>query len=122
MERKIDIDGKSVMFRATAATPRHYRNLIGRDMIADMSALVDAGKKADYSAIDLEIFENVAYIMAFDAAKTSGESIPSSPDEWLEGFDTFSIYEILPQIIELWGLNNKTLVRPKANPGGRKGR
>lgn len=120
MERKIDIDGKSVMFRATAATPRHYRNLVGRDMIADMSTLVDA--KSDYSMVDLEIFENVAYIMAYDAARASGESFPPSPDEWLEGFEMFSIYDILPQIIELWGANNKTLVRPKANPGGRKGR
>ena len=48
---------------------------------------------------DLEIFENVAYIMAFHA----DPSIPKTIDEWLEQFEMFSIYEILPEILELWG-------------------
>ena len=50
---------------------------------------------------DLEIFENVAYIMAFHADPT----IPKTIDEWLEQFEMFSIYEILPEILELWGTN-----------------
>ena len=36
-------------------------------------------------------------------------------DEWLEQFNTFSIYQILPQIIELWGLNVQTEVQSKKN-------
>ena len=48
---------------------------------------------------DLEIFENVSYIMAFHADPT----IPKTIDEWLEQFEMFSIYEILPEILELWG-------------------
>ena len=46
---------------------------------------------------DLEIFENVAYIMAFHADPT----IPKTIDEWLEQFEMFSIYEVLPEIMEL---------------------
>ena len=53
----------------------------------------------------LEVFENIAYIMAK----------PASPDEWLEQFNTFSIYEILPQLIDLWGLNVETQVKSKKN-------
>lgn len=52
------------------------------------------------SALDiesLEVFENIAYIMA----KHADAAIPASPDEWLEQFNTFSIYEILPQLIDL---------------------
>ena len=29
----------------------------------------------------------------------------NSPDEWLDQFSTFSIYEILPELISLWGMN-----------------
>ncbi|WP_337483758.1 hypothetical protein, partial [Porcipelethomonas sp.] len=60
----------------------------------------------------LEVFENIAYIMARHAAP---ENVPDSPDEWLEQFNTFSIYEILPQLIELWGLNIETQVESKKN-------
>ena len=36
-------------------------------------------------------------------------------DEWLDGFNTFSIYQVLPQLIELWGLNVQTDVEAKKN-------
>ena len=60
---------------------------------------------------DLEIFENVAYIMAWHA----DPSIPGTIDEWLEDFEMFSIYEILPEILELWGDNLITQVDVKKN-------
>ncbi|MGN0574639.1 MAG: hypothetical protein ACI4J2_01295, partial [Ruminococcus sp.] len=48
----------------------------------------------------LEVFENIAYIMAKHA---DPENVPDNPDDFLERFNTFSIYEILPQLIDLWG-------------------
>ena len=39
--------------------------------------------------------------------------IPEAPDEWLDQFGTFSIYQVLPGIIELWGLNMRTQVESK---------
>ena len=38
-----------------------------------------------------------------------------TPEEWLDVFNTFSIYQILPQLIELWGLNVQTDVSAKKN-------
>lgn len=70
---------------------------------------------SENSALDiesLEVFENIAYIMAKHAQP---DVVPDSPDEWLESFNTFSIYEILPQLIELWGLNIETQVESKKN-------
>ena len=58
---------------------------------------------------DLEIFENVAYIMAYHA----DNSIPQDINDWLDQFDMFSIYEVLPQILELWGDNMQTDVTAK---------
>ena len=61
-------------------------------------------------AIDvLEIFENVAYVMAYHA----DNSIPASIDQWLDQFEMFSIYEIMPQLLELWGDNVVTDVAAK---------
>lgn len=58
------------------------------------------------------MFENIAYIMAKHAHP---DQVPDTPDEWLENFNTFSIYQILPQLIELWGLNVQTEVEARKN-------
>ena len=41
--------------------------------------------------------------------------IPDTPEKWLDDFNTFSIYQVLPKIIELWGLNVKVDVEAKKN-------
>lgn len=114
MDRVLSIDGKDVKFRATARTPRLYRGIIGRDMIRDMSRLRESFKKTEdgesqLDAIDLEIFENIAYIMA----KQADPDIPADPGEWLDGFNMFSIYQVLPELLKLWALNEKTTSTPK---------
>lgn len=116
MTKNIEIDGKAVAFKASAAIPRIYRIKFHRDIYKDLRALEKAvGKNnEDESGLDLfslEMFENIAYIMA----KHADPSIPDNPEEWLDGFNTFSIYQVLPQIIELWGLNVQTDVQSKKN-------
>ena len=101
----------------SAAVPRLYRLKFGRDIYKDFAALQKSVSEgdADNSGLDiesLEVFENIAYIMAKHA---DPDNVPSSPDDWLEQFNTFSIYEILPQLIELWGLNIETQVESKKN-------
>ena len=103
-------------FKASAAVPRLYRLKFRRDIYQDFAALQKSvGENTEESsALDiesLEVFENIAYIMA----KHADPVVPASPDEWLEQFNTFSIYEILPQLIDLWGLNVETQVQSKKN-------
>ena len=112
----IEIDGKQVKFRASAAIPRIYRIKFNRDIYKDLAALEKAIGDGDENAsnldlFSLEMFENIAYIMA----KHADGSIPDTPEEWLDDFNTFSIYQVLPKIIELWGLNVKTDVEAKKN-------
>ena len=57
------------------------------------------------------MFENIVYIIA----KHADGSIPDTPEEWLDGFNTFSIYQVLPELIELWGLNVQTEIQTKKN-------
>lgn len=116
MTRKIEIDGKEVLFKASAAIPRIYRIKFHRDIYKDLSALEKAIDKnsEEGSTLDtfsLEMFENIAYIMAKHAYST----IPDTPEEWLDEFNTFSIYQVLPKLIELWGLNVQTDVTAKKN-------
>lgn len=122
MEKTVNIGGKEMRMRATALIPRLYRFKFGRDLIADMRQLEKAHKKASeakteeekneagFSILDLTIFENIAWVML----KNAGEDIPEDPDEWLDGIDgVFSIYEVLPTILELWGANQLQTSVPK---------
>ena len=116
IRKEIEIDGKMVAFKASAAIPRIYRLKFQRDIYKDLHSLEKAigDSKEENSNLDmfsLEMFENIAYIMA----KHADSSIPDTPEEWLYNFNTFSIYQVLPQLIELWGLNVKTDVEAKKN-------
>lgn len=115
-EKTIVVCGKEVRFRSSAAIPRLYRIKFKRDIFKDLSKLEASYKSKtdndeDMQIEDLEIFENVAYIMAFHA----DSSIPGTIEGWLDEFEMFSIYEILPEILELWGTNLITDVHSKKN-------
>ena len=114
--RKVEIDGKQVPFKASAAIPRIYRIKFNRDIYKDLRSLEKAVGEGDeqnsnLDLFSLEMFENIAYVMA----KHADPNIPDTPEEWLDEFNTFSIYQVLPSIIELWDLNVQTEVESKKN-------
>ena len=115
-EKTVVISGKEVRFRSSAAIPRLYRIKFKRDIFKDLSKLESSykGKADDGEELqieDLEIFENVAYIMAYHADPT----IPGTIEDWLDEFEMFSIYQVLPEILELWGANLVTDIESKKN-------
>ena len=125
MEKTVNIGGMDVRMRASALIPRLYRFKFGRDMVSDMrqlqksyakaAALPDTATEeerqdAQLSVLDLTIFENVAWLMA----KHADKSVADDPDEWLDSLEgVFTIYEVLPQILELWSMNQATTSTPK---------
>lgn len=114
IKREIEVCGKMVPFRSSATIPRLYRAKFKRDIFKDLARLEKSYKAnseqgLSFAIDDLEIFENVAYVMAYHA----DNSIPSNIDEWLDQFEMFSIYEIMPQLLELWGDNVMTEVAAK---------
>lgn len=114
IKREIEVCGKLVPFRSSATIPRLYRAKFKRDIFKDLSKLEkyykdNSTEGAAFQIEDLEIFENVAYIMAFHA----DNSIPGTIEEWLDQFEMFSIYEIMPQLLELWGDNVMAEVQAK---------
>ena len=117
LTKTIEIDGQQVTFRASAAIPRIYRNKFHRDIYRDLSALQKSidEENPEASMLDsfsLEVFEDISYIMAKHADPVG---VPDTADEWLDQFGTFSIYQVLPEIIALWGLNVQTQVESKKN-------
>ena len=130
VSKTISIYGVDVQFKASAAIPRLYRLQFRRDLFhdfADLKKSVDEekgkgksvdeekGKSSEASGLNpeiLETFENVAYMMAKHA---DPKGVPGTAEEWLEQFSMFSIYEILPELLELWNANLQTQVQSKKN-------
>lgn len=126
IKKEIQICGKPVVLGASALLPKIYRINFGKDMVADMNRLRksfnaaqnlsknatdEEREAAQLDEIDLTIFERTAWAMAYHADKEG--IVPRDPDAWLESFDgVFSIYEVFPVILELWGINQKTTSVP----------
>ena len=120
MEKTIMIDGREVRLRASAAIPRLYRIKFRRDILQDMQTIKKAvetsvqenaqegGQMSSIPLEALELFENVSYLMA----KHADPTVPSTVEEWLDGFETFSIYTVFPAIEELWMANVQQLSTP----------
>lgn len=120
MEKTIMIDGREVRLRASAAIPRLYRIKFRRDILQDMQTIKKAVEKSvqenaqeggQMSSIPLEaleLLENVSYLMA----KHADPAVPPTVEEWLDGFETFSIYTVFPAIEELWMANVQQLSTP----------
>ena len=109
MEKIISINGVDVGFKATASTPSRYRQKFQRDLFKDIQSLMPKMGEENLSVMDLECFMDIAYIMAWQYDNT----IPADPDEWLDRFEMFDIYYVLPQVIDLWGLNIQQIENPK---------
>lgn len=123
MEAEINIDGRPVRFRATAAVPRLYRIKFRRDIMQDIQTVKKALnaqetlekelENGDLSSLPLEVlelFEATAYIMAKHA---DPDGVPSTIEKWLDQFSTFSIYAIFPVISSLWEGNMESLAEAK---------
>ena len=127
LTKNIEIDGKKVLFAASAAIPRIYRIQFKRDIFQDMAKIEKSVKKSqdkqrenqvsesDIPIEDLEMFENVAFVMAKHAAQKKGQEFPENVYDWLDQLNTFSIYTILPEIVKLWNLNQQTQAESKKN-------
>ena len=115
IKKTITVDGIEVPFKASATLPRLYRAKFRKDIFKDFSALKNSVDESDENNSglgieSLEVFENIAWTMAKHA---DPEHVPDDPNDWLEQFNTFSIYEVLPKLIELWGLNIQSTAESK---------
>lgn len=113
MEKVLNIGGKDIKLKSTAGTMMRYRNNFNRDFIKDLIKLQEKLKAkaetgAEFEALDLDLFEKIAWCMA----KTADNNIPDI-EHWLDEFETFDIMQVLPQIMELLTANMEQINNKK---------
>jgi hypothetical protein len=128
MQKMIEIEkGRSLNFKASAFSPILYNRLFtGRDFLKDMEALREAheeNKDGDsFKMSDYEHFARIAYLFAYQGLAPTPRQTPEQVEFieqypntwiWIDSFNTFSIYEILPEIMELWYNNEKQISKGK---------
>ena len=130
MQKIIEIEeGRSLNFKASAFSPILYNRLFpGRDFLRDMDALKDAHDKekgsaeASFKMSGYEHFVRIAYLFAYQGLAPTPRQTQEQKDflerypdalEWVDSFETFSIYQILPEIVKLWYDNEKQISKPK---------
>ena len=106
MEKVVKVGNVEIKMASTAGTLYRYRCQFKTDFLKDLKRLDDRLKQinkskeenetAEFNAMDLEVFEQIAWSMA----KTADRNIPDIED-WLNSFEMFDIYEALPQIMDL---------------------
>ena len=140
MVKTIEIEGKLIAFKASAFSPIQYNAIFpGHDFMKDMSMLETAEESMEkdengdtvisVSTLPMEVYEyfvKIAYLFAYQGLaptpRLTQEQIEfrekyPDPWEWIDTFDTFSIYQILPEIMELWNINEKQAAKAKkSNP------
>lgn len=134
MKRDIEISGIVCHFKSSAAIPRIYRLKFHRDIFVDMEkirksmdvqqrlqkekaeAAKENGEEIDTQDVEstlpvesLELFENIAYLMH----KHGDPSQPDSIEDWLDQFDMFDIYTILPEILMMWNMETEQMSQAK---------
>ena len=109
MKKTVIMSGRKCTLENNALLPRRYRNQFGRDLVVDMQKMMDAYKK-DPSNFNTEVLENITWLML----KAGGEDVGENPEEWLAGLDNaFAVYEIIGDVVELWGKGRETTSIPK---------
>lgn len=105
MEKSIIIDGKEILMEANASTPRKYRAEFGKELFLELSNAVSKSGEVE----NLEVFENLAFIMAKQAGSAAGDI-----ETWLASFDSpMAITTAIGGIMALWNANTKTIATAK---------
>lgn len=110
MEKIIKIDGRDVKLKATAGFMYRYKSQFGREYLADMIEFEEAAKKAAKEknvTNKMKYYNfNTMYNIIWALAKTADDTIPP-PQEWLDTFDTFPIFQIFGEVKELLDSSGK---------------
>ena len=117
MEKIVQVGGKELKLKTSAAIPRIYRLVYGRDIFQDFSLLFEGIKNKDnLKAYELPpdvftIAENILHLMNRYADDTQ----PDSVEDWLDQFETLDIIPLIPEIVTMWNIENTTTSKAKKN-------
>ncbi|WP_163102252.1 hypothetical protein [Peribacillus alkalitolerans] len=103
MEKTLVIDGKQVRIKSTGATALRYKAQFGKDYLSEILKLNALGKlnvanleANSLDGVDFEVFYNIVWTMA-----KSADSSIADPITWLDGFDEFPLFDIIPELQDM---------------------
>lgn len=103
MEKTVVIDGKEIRFKSTGATALRYKAQFRKDYLTEILKL-NALFGLDLNNIEAEKLQGadfeVLYNIAWTMAKSADPSI-SDPITWLDTFDEFPIFDIIPELQDM---------------------
>ena len=115
MEKIVSLGEKKVILRASAALPRVYRSIFGRDIFKDVAPMLERYQKidpknaSDLSVVnqigdnDMETLENITFAMAW-------MGMPDIRDMeqfgWLDRFSSSELSVLEKEAFTLWILDN----------------
>lgn len=116
MEKTVQIDGKSIRFKSTGATPLRYKAQFHKDFFVEILKLnslkkLKVGedlKPEDVQHVDFDVLYNITWVLA----KTADDKIPE-PFSWLDGFSEFPLMDIIVQIQDL--ISSSLQAKKKSN-------
>jgi len=119
MKRAVSLDptfNKNVVsYEATTSNATNTVTATATDSDAGVVITVNGNSVTSGSSVTwAEGVNNVAVTVTNGGSRRT-YTVAVTKEEWLDEFNTFSIYQVLPKIIELWGLNMKTDVEAKKN-------
>lgn len=117
MEKMIKVGDKELKLKSSAAIPRIYRLVYGRDIFADFQMLFenivdgDEVKLYELPPETLTVIENILHLMNRYADDTQ----PDSVEDWLDQFETLDLLPVIPEIVTMWKFENLTTSKSKKN-------
>jgi len=134
-EKLIEVEkGRFVLFRATAFSPIIYNQLfkdhdffkdveIFSNMATEIETDGEAAQPTRHFTIDeYKLFTRLAYCYAYQGiskgpfrTKEQEKFLAENADPWawLDTFSQFSMITILPEIVDMWQINEKALAKAK---------
>lgn len=112
-----DGEEKEFEFVSNGMTQYRYRQLTGRDLMKDVTKLIDDRKQLGNEA-DTSVSDKLAYIMNMSAIKADMSKINTDTFyEWIEQFDSSNTLHIMGDIISAYFGTKKSTSEPKKEDG-----
>jgi hypothetical protein len=108
---------KEFEFVSNGMTQYRYRQLTGRDLMKDVTKLIDDRQQLGNEA-DTSVSDKLAYIMNMSAIKADMNKINTDTFyEWIEQFDSSNALHIMGDIISAYFGTKKSTSEPKKEDG-----
>lgn len=96
MEKFIEIDGKQIGFKSSAAFLIRYRDFFGRDGLKDLNDLIKGAEEGEEGVESFITCQRIIWCLA----KTYNKKI-SVLEDWLDCFDEFNTAEVFKELMPL---------------------